>query len=47
MKKACDIKAPDGPQTEGMIRMPALVDKSDQICGTGQSPSICDRSSSH
>jgi hypothetical protein len=37
VKKASDIKAPDGPQTDGMIRMPAIVDKSDQICGTGKS----------
>lgn len=35
VKKASDIHAPDGPQTDGMIRMPAIVDKSDQICGTG------------
>ncbi|CAA9965304.1 hypothetical protein PTT_14606 [Pyrenophora teres f. teres 0-1] len=34
VKKASDIQAPDGPQTDGMIRMPAIVDKSDQICGT-------------
>ncbi|KAH7402553.1 RmlC-like cupin domain-containing protein [Pyrenochaeta sp. MPI-SDFR-AT-0127] len=34
VKKGADIKAPDGPQTEGMIRMPAIVDMSDQICGT-------------
>jgi hypothetical protein len=35
IKKASDIQAPDGPQTDGMIRMPAIVDKSDQICSTG------------
>jgi hypothetical protein len=34
--KSADIKAPDGPQTDGMIRMPAIVDKSNQICGTGK-----------
>ncbi|PWO31153.1 RTA1 like protein [Pyrenophora tritici-repentis] len=34
VKKASDIQAPDGPQTGGMIRMPAIVDKSDQLCGT-------------
>ncbi|KAF1940481.1 hypothetical protein EJ02DRAFT_406446 [Clathrospora elynae] len=34
VKKGSDIKAPDGPQTDGMIRMPAIVDMSDQICGT-------------
>ncbi|CBX95088.1 hypothetical protein LEMA_P115030.1 [Plenodomus lingam JN3] len=31
VKKGSDITAPDGPQTEGMIRMPALVDVSDQM----------------
>jgi hypothetical protein len=36
VKKKADITAPDGPQTDGMIRMPAIVDKSDQICGTGE-----------
>jgi hypothetical protein len=36
LTKGADIKAPDGPQTEGMIRMPAIVGLSDQICGTGQ-----------
>jgi hypothetical protein len=35
VKKASEIKAPDGPQTDGMIRMAAIVDMSDQICGTG------------
>jgi hypothetical protein len=35
VKKASEIQAPDGPQTDGMIRMPAIVDQSDQICGTG------------
>ncbi|KAH7079089.1 RmlC-like cupin domain-containing protein [Paraphoma chrysanthemicola] len=34
VKKASEIQAPDGPQTDGMIRMPAIVDQSDQICGT-------------
>ncbi|KAH7406002.1 RmlC-like cupin domain-containing protein [Phaeosphaeria sp. MPI-PUGE-AT-0046c] len=34
VKKSADIQAPDGPQTDGMIRMPAIVDQSDQICGT-------------
>ncbi|KAF1913673.1 RmlC-like cupin domain-containing protein [Ampelomyces quisqualis] len=34
VKKSSEIKAPDGPQTDGMIRMPAIVDNSDQICGT-------------
>jgi hypothetical protein len=36
VKKGSDIQAPDGPQTDGMIRMPAIVDMSDQICGTGR-----------
>jgi hypothetical protein len=35
VKKAAEITAPDGPQTDGMIRMPAVVDMSDHICGTG------------
>jgi hypothetical protein len=35
VKKSSEIQAPDGPQTDGMIRMPAIVDKSNQICGTG------------
>jgi hypothetical protein len=35
VKKASEIQAPDGPQTDGMIRMSAIVDQSDQICGTG------------
>jgi hypothetical protein len=35
VKKASEIEAPEGPQTDGMIRMPAIVDKSDQLCGTG------------
>ena len=39
VKKAADIQAPEGPQTDGMIRMPAIVDKSDQLCGTGKSSS--------
>ncbi|KAH4072545.1 hypothetical protein HBH50_060930 [Parastagonospora nodorum] len=34
VKRKSEITAPDGPQTDGMIRMPAIVDKSDQICGT-------------
>jgi hypothetical protein len=36
VKKGSEIQAPDGPQTDGMIRMPAVVDMSDQICGTGR-----------
>lgn len=40
VKKGSDIKAPDGPQTDGMIRMPAIVDCSDQICGTGSFISV-------
>ncbi|KAF2102992.1 hypothetical protein NA57DRAFT_52529 [Rhizodiscina lignyota] len=31
--RAGDLKA-SGPQTEGMIRQAALVDVSDQVCGT-------------
>jgi hypothetical protein len=41
VKKASEIQAPDGPQTDGMIRMPAIVDQSDQICGTGVFLSAC------
>jgi hypothetical protein len=36
VKKSAEIEAPDGPQTDGMVRMPAIVDMSDQICGTGR-----------
>jgi len=36
VKKGSEIQATDGPQTDGMIRMPAIVDVSDQICGTGR-----------
>jgi hypothetical protein len=35
VKKASEIEAADGPQTDGMVRMAAIVDMSDQICGTG------------
>ncbi|KAF2876959.1 hypothetical protein BDV95DRAFT_481374 [Massariosphaeria phaeospora] len=34
VKKAAEINAPSGGQTEGMIRMNAITDMSDQICGT-------------
>jgi hypothetical protein len=40
VKKRSDITAPDGPQTDGMVRMPAIVDMSDQICGTGETVSL-------
>lgn len=40
VKKATDITAAGGPQTDGMVRMPAIVDQSDQICGTGKPFSI-------
>jgi hypothetical protein len=36
VKKSSEIEAPDGPQTDGMVRMPAIVNMSDQICGTGR-----------
>ena len=36
VKKGSEINAPSGAQTEGMIRMNAIVDLSDQICGTGE-----------
>ncbi|KAF2476596.1 uncharacterized protein BDR25DRAFT_277853 [Lindgomyces ingoldianus] len=34
VKKGSEINAPSGAQTEGMIRMNAITDMSDQICGT-------------
>ncbi|KAF2022219.1 hypothetical protein BU24DRAFT_363336 [Aaosphaeria arxii CBS 175.79] len=34
VKKSAEINAPSGAQTEGMIRMNAITDMSDQICGT-------------
>ncbi|PSN69853.1 hypothetical protein BS50DRAFT_631823 [Corynespora cassiicola Philippines] len=34
VKRGSDINAPSGAQTEGMIRMNAITDMSDQICGT-------------
>ncbi|KAF2270931.1 hypothetical protein CC78DRAFT_6328 [Lojkania enalia] len=34
VKKGADINAPSGAQTDGMIRMNAITDMSDQICGT-------------
>jgi hypothetical protein len=42
VKKASDIKEAGGPQSDGMTRIPAIVDMSDQVCGTGkrQYPSI-------
>jgi hypothetical protein len=36
VKKVSEIQAPDGPKTDGMIRMPAIVDMFDQLCGTGR-----------
>lgn len=39
--RANELKS-GGPQTEGMIRMGALTDVSDQICGTCQSYSRVD-----
>jgi hypothetical protein len=38
VKKGSEINAPSGGQTEGMIRMNAITDLSDQICGTGSRP---------
>jgi hypothetical protein len=37
VKRASEINAPSGAQTAGMIRMNAITDMSDQICGTGNS----------
>jgi hypothetical protein len=36
VKKSSEITSPGGPQSDGMERIPAIVDMSDQICGTGQ-----------
>jgi hypothetical protein len=36
IKKGSEINAPSGGQTEGMIRMNAITDMSDQVCGTGK-----------
>ena len=38
LKKATEITSPSGPQSDGMERIPAIVDMSDQICGTGRYP---------
>lgn len=38
VKKASEITSPSGPQSDGMERIPAIVDMSDQICGTGRRP---------
>ena len=35
-KKASEINAPSGAQTEGMIRMNAITDMPEQVCGTGE-----------
>ncbi|UPX13708.1 uncharacterized protein EKO05_0004207 [Ascochyta rabiei] len=34
VKKASEITSPSGPQSDGMERIPAIVDMSNQICGT-------------
>lgn len=44
VKKGSEIQAPDGPQTDGMIRMPAIVDMSNQICGTGRADVVTNTS---
>lgn len=36
VKKSSEITSPSGPQSDGMERIPAIVDMSDQICGTGK-----------
>lgn len=36
VKKASEIREASGPQSDGMIRIPAIVDMSDQVCGTGK-----------
>jgi hypothetical protein len=35
VKRSSEIASPSGPQSDGMERIPAIVDMSDQICGTG------------
>ena len=35
VKKSSEITSPSGPQSDGMERIPAIVNMSDQICGTG------------
>lgn len=35
-KKASEINAPSSAQTEGMIRMNAITDMSEQMRGTGK-----------
>ncbi|KAJ4336150.1 hypothetical protein N0V87_005586 [Didymella glomerata] len=34
VKRSSEIASPSGPQSDGMERIPAIVDMSDQICGT-------------
>jgi len=41
VRKGADIKTPDGPQTDGMTRMPVFVDISDQLSGTGKGVPVC------
>lgn len=36
VKKSSEITSPSGPQSDGMERIPAIVDMSDQMCGTGR-----------
>jgi len=36
VKKASELNAPSGGQTDGMTRINAIVDISDQICGSGE-----------
>jgi hypothetical protein len=36
VKKASELNAPSGSQTDGMTRINAIVDMSDQICGSGE-----------
>jgi hypothetical protein len=38
VKSGAEITVASGAQTEGMIRMNAITDMSDQLCGTGKSP---------
>ena len=40
VKKASELNAPSGGQTDGMTRINAIVDMSDQVCGSGEFSTI-------
>lgn len=39
--KGSSLTTPSGGQTQGMIRMNAITNLSDQLCGTGKKTLIC------